>query len=119
MNKGNSNQQSQASVLDSVLDGSVHVGNKDKIQEHSLTNLEPNDNLLTPPVQGFSSEDMQELINLRKGVEDLKWKLNYEKGNYNQMVELLQNKVANDLVKINTFEENEVELKLKTDQQEA
>lgn len=35
------------------------------------------------------------------------------------MVELLENKVANYLVKINTFEENELELKTKTEKQES
>jgi len=35
---------------------------------------------------------------LRKAVEDLKWKLNYEKGIYAEMVELLEKKVATYLV---------------------
>ncbi len=34
------NNQSQGSILDSVLDGSVHVGNKDRTQEASLTKLD-------------------------------------------------------------------------------
>ena len=55
---------------------------------------------------------------LRKGVDDLKWKLNYEKGVNTQMVELLEKKVATYLVQINTLQENEVEMKTKAEQQE-
>ena len=46
---------------------------------------------------------------------DLKWKLNYEHGLHKEMVELLENKVATYLVKINTFEESETELNSKTE----
>jgi hypothetical protein len=35
---------------------------------------------------------------LRAAVEDLKWKLDYEKGLHKEMVELLQKKVAQYLV---------------------
>lgn len=58
------------------------------------------------------------MSNLQKAVEDLKWKLSYEQGLHKEMVELLENKVASYLVKINTFEESEAELKVKTEQQE-
>ena len=56
---------------------------------------------------------------LQKTVTDLKWKLNYEQGLHREMVELLENKVASYLVKINEFEESETELKAKTEIQEA
>ena len=56
---------------------------------------------------------------LRKAVEDLKWKLEYEKGLHKEMTELLQKKVANYLVQINTLQESETELKTKTESQET
>ena len=49
---------------------------------------------------------------------DLKWKLQYEQGLHKEIVELLQNKVASYLVKINNLEESEAELKEKTESQE-
>ena len=60
----------------------------------------------------------EEVRELRQAVEDLQWKIDYEKGLYNEMVELLENKVANYLVQINTFQENEFESKTKLDSQE-
>ena len=39
MKAGQPNQNSQASILDSVLDGSIHVGVKD-VQDGSLVKLE-------------------------------------------------------------------------------
>jgi len=56
---------------------------------------------------------------LRKAVDDLKWKVNYEKGIYNEMVELLEKKVAMYLVQIHTLTESETELKIKTESQES
>ena len=41
---------------------------------------------------------------------DLRWKLEYEQGLHAEMVELLEKKVAGNLVRIHTFEEAEEEL---------
>ena len=115
----NIHQQSQGSILDSVLDGSVHVGNKDKIQEESLTKLESlaldkKASLAT----GAPPPSTEEISHLQKAVTDLKWKLQYEQGLHKEMQELLESKVASYLVKINNFEETEAELKAKTESQE-
>ena len=80
-------------MLDSVLDGSVHVGNKEKLNSASLTHLEPAANtrnssgqlLVSPPTVPTN----EEMSMLQKGVDDLKWKLNYEQGLHKEMVELL------------------------------
>ena len=69
--------QSQASQLDSVLDASVHVGTKDKIQDNSLTKLD----LLAQPRASASGSQMAndgEYSKMRKTIEDLQWKINYE-----------------------------------------
>ena len=50
---------------------------------------------------------------------DLRWKLEYEQGLHAEMVELLEKKVAGNLVRIHTFEEAEEELKTKTSAQET
>ena len=52
---------------------------------------------------------------LRKAVEDLKWKLNYDKGVHAEMTELLQKKVSMYLVQINNLQELEAELKEKSE----
>ena len=49
----------------------------------------------------------------------MKWKLQYDKGIYNEMVELLEKKVAMYLVQINNLQESETELKAKTETQET
>ncbi len=61
----------------------------------------------------------EELDMLRKAVDDLKWKNDYEKGVHKEIVELLETKVANYLVTINTHKENETESKQKLDAQES
>ncbi len=60
-------------------------------------------------------EMQEELEMLRKAVDDLKWKNDYEKGVHKEIVELLEAKVASYLVAINTHKENEAESKLKQD----
>jgi len=53
------------------------VGNKDRSQQPSLTQLDP----LQPDLNAQVPQEMQdELDLLRKAVDDLKWKLEYEKG---------------------------------------
>ena len=60
-----------------------------------------------------SQEMQEELDMLRKGVDDLKWKLDYEKGVHKEIVQLLEKKVASYLVQINTYQETETEMKQK------
>ena len=60
-----------------MLDASVHVGTKDKIQENSLTKLD----LLAQPRTSVSGSQMAnegEYSKMRKTIEDLQWKINYE-----------------------------------------
>ena len=45
-----------------------------------------------------SQEMQEELDMLRKGVDDRKWKLDYEKGVHKEIVQLLEKKVASYLV---------------------
>ena len=66
----------------------------------------------------MTDAEYEELSMLRKAVEDLKWKLNYDKTFYNEMVELLEKKVAQYLVQIDGLQESEKELKTKTEDQE-
>ena len=66
----------------------------------------------------MTDAEYEELSMLRKAVEDLKWKLNYDKNFYNEMVELLEKKVAQYLVQIDGLQESEKELKAKTEDQE-
>ena len=61
----------------------------------------------------------RELELLRKGVEDLRWKFDYEKGVHKEMVELLHKKVSGYLVQINSLQEAEAELKAKNELQET
>jgi len=68
--------------MDSMLDGSVHVGNSGQMQDGSLVKLSK----LQP-----SDEEMKILS---AAVEDLKWRLDHEKGLHKEMVELLQKKVS-------------------------
>ena len=65
-----------------------------------------------------SQEMQEELDMLRKGVDDLKWKLDYEKGVHKEIVQLLEKKVASYLVQINTYQETETEMKQKQEAQE-
>ena len=79
-------------MLDSVLDGSVHVGVKN-MQEGSLTKLDAAEQN-NPAAPQLTGAEMEELEMLRKAVEDLKWKLGYDKGVYEEMTELLEKKAA-------------------------
>ena len=100
MNAKMNHQQSVGSILDSVLDGSVHVGNKDRSQQPSLTQLDP----LQPDFNAQLPQEMQEELELlRKAVDDLKWKLDYEKGVNKEVKDLLEKKAANYLVQINSY----------------
>ena len=76
-------------------------------------------NIDNQQVQELTGEEIEELEMLRKAVEDLKWKLNYDKGVYDEMTELLEKKAAAYLVQINTLQESEAELKEKTEKQES
>lgn len=84
------------------------MGNKDQMQEGSLTKL-------SKLAAGATEEETQLM---KAAIDDLKWKLDYEKGIHKQMVELLEKKVANYLVQINTFQETEAEHKTKIESQE-
>ena len=97
-----------------MLDGSIHVGVK-HVNDGSLVKLEAlnssadcgskdgapnagNGSALANAVQNnaapLSAAQLEELELLRSAVDDLKWKLGYEKGIYAEMVELLEKKVA-------------------------
>ena len=88
------------------------------MQEGSLTQMDAV-NIDKQQVQELTGEQIEELEMLRKAVEDLKWKLNYDKGVFDEMTELLEKKVAAYLVQINTLQESEAELKEKTEKQES
>ena len=71
------------------------MGNKDRSQQPSLTQLDP----LQPDLNAQLPQEMQEELELlRKAVDDLKWKLEYEKGVHKEVRELLEKKAANYLV---------------------
>ena len=95
-----------------MLDGSIHVGVK-HVDEGSLVKLEAlnssadggsqagpnagNGSALANAVNNatpLSAAQLEELELLRSAVDDLKWKLGYEKGIYAEMVELLEKKAA-------------------------
>ena len=59
--------------------------------------------LLTNP------ESAEDEAGLRKIIEDLKWKLDYEKKIGKQMVELLEKRVATLMAQINTLQEDAAE----------
>ena len=107
------------SILDSVLDGSVHVGNK--TQEESLTKLSgaAPDGTVNDQQRADTTELANQLDLQKKAVSDLIWKLNHEKSIHREMTELLEKKVADYLVQINTLQESESELKTKTESQET
>ena len=65
--------------------------------------------LLTNP------ESAEDEAGLRKIIEDLKWKLDYEKKIGKQMVELLEKRVATLMAQINTLQEDAAEQKVKLD----
>ena len=79
------------------------MGHDSKFQSQSL---------LTNP---DSAEDE---AGLRKIIEDLKWKLDYEKKIGKQMVELLEKRVATLMAQINTLQEDAAEQKVKLDAQD-
>lgn len=104
--------------FDSVLDGSIHVGVKKMGKNHSLANLDSassND----CAVEVNDHQLHQETIMLRKAAEDLAWKLDQEKKLNAEIVELLEKKASDYLVKINTLEESEGELKTKFDESDG
>lgn len=68
--------------------------------------------LLTNP------ESAEDEAGLRKIIEDLKWKLDYEKKIGKQMVELLEKRVATLMAQINTLQEDAAEQKVKLDAQD-
>ena len=107
------------SILDSVLDGSVHVGTK--TQDGSLTKLSAAapDGTVNDNQKADVNELTNELDRQNKAINDLIWKLNHEKGIHREMTELLERKVAEYLVQINTLQESESELKEKTESQET
>ena len=76
------NNNSTESLIDnSALDGSVHIGQVDKHHEKSL-------------MTHLSQEAEVELNQLKKVIEDLHWKIDYEKGLSKEMTELLEKKVS-------------------------
>ena len=70
------------------------MGHDSKLQSQSL---------LTNP------ESAEDEAGLRKIIEDLKWKLDYEKKIGKQMVELLEKRVATLMAQINTLQEDAAE----------
>ena len=79
------------------------MGHDSKMQSQSL---------LTNP------ESAEDEAGLRKIIEDLKWKLDYEKKIGKQMVELLEKRVATLMAQINTLQEDASEQKVKLDAQD-
>ena len=79
------------------------MGHDSKFQSQSL---------LTNP------ESVEDEAGLRKIIEDLKWKLDYEKKIGKQMVELLEKRVATLMAQINTLQEDAAEQKVKLDAQD-
>ena len=79
------------------------MGHDSKMQSQSL---------LTNP------ESAEDEAGLRKIIEDLKWKLDYEKKIGKQMVELLEKRVATLMAQINTLQEDAAEQKVKLDAQD-
>ena len=76
--------------MNSVLDASVKVGYESKRQSQSL----------------ITDEATSEAeLTLKKIVEDLRWKLEYEKKIGKEMIELLEKKVTTLMAQINTFQE--------------
>ena len=74
--------------MNSVLDASVKVGYESKRQSQSL----------------IADEATSEAeLTLKKIVEDLRWKLEYEKKIGKEMIELLEKKVTTLMAQINTF----------------
>jgi len=55
---------------------------------------------------------------LNKVIEDLRWKLDYEKKLNKEMIELLEKKVSTLLAQINNYQEEAVEAKQKLEVQE-
>ena len=89
-------QDLHAAGAGSVLDASVRMGCESKRQSQSLLTV---------------AESQEGEQGLRKIIEDLRWKLDYEKRIGKEMVELLESRVATLLAQINTFQEEEVEQK--------
>lgn len=77
--------------MNTVLDASVHMGHDSKMQSQSL---------LTNP------DSIEDEAGLRKVIEDLRWKLDYEKKIGKQMVELLEKRVATLMAQINNLQED-------------
>ena len=89
--------------INTVLDASVHMGHDSKMQSQSL---------LTNP------DSIEDEAGLRKVIEDLRWKLDYEKKIGKQMVELLEKRVATLMAQINNLQEDAQEQKVKLDAQD-
>ena len=80
--------------INTVLDASVHMGHDSKMQSQSL---------LTNP------DSMEDEAGLKKVIEDLRWKLEYEKRISSQMVEMLEKRVATLMAQINNLQEDAAE----------
>ena len=93
MNQNNKNS-AESLVNNSALDGSVHIGQDDKHHEKSL-------------MTHISQEAEVEINQLKKVIEDLNWKIDYEKGLSKEMTQLLEKKVSQLMAQINTYSEEE------------
>ena len=90
-NPSGSTKDLPALEINTVLDASVHMGHDSKMQSQSL---------LTNP------DSIEDEAGLRKVIEDLRWKLDYEKKIGKQMVELLEKRVATLMAQINNLQED-------------
>ena len=79
------------------------MGHESKVQSNSL---------LT------NAESSEAEITLKKIIEDLRWKLDYEKKIGKEMMELLEKKVSMLMAQINTMHEEAAESKQKIDKSE-
>ena len=65
------------------------------------------------------SQDVEsELNHLKKVIEDLQWKIDYEKSLGKEMTELLEKKVSQLMAQINKYQEEEKETEQKLEIQE-